>query len=298
MDPFSPIRATTVHPALVHVTLGVVPVFVVAYAIASTRRSPRWTFAGDVALWIGAASAPATVASGLVANALVPWPGGLQAWRWLHLGLAVASATLLLAFAVARLRALRRGALASRGTVAAALGLALLLGTTGWIGGEVLVFHSGIAVAAAAHGALAPPMSRVEGTPTDLRDAMGRLRASWAEAETTFGRMLIERPSPEAYARVAVAARDLALVAGWLEARGAEAIVRHAHAPGAAAPELRGQVAEMAGFLREGALELERSARDEQWSRVTRALEGVTRSCAGCHQAVRWRGAGGATHGR
>src|SRR5512134_3358792 len=110
MDPFSPIRATTVHPALVHFTLGVVPVFLVAYAIASARRSPRWTFAGDVAVWIGAALTPATVASGLVSNALVSWPGGMQVWRWLHLGLAVASAVLFLALAVARLRALRREA--------------------------------------------------------------------------------------------------------------------------------------------------------------------------------------------
>jgi uncharacterized membrane protein len=289
MDPFSPIRATTVHPALVHFTLGVVPVFLVAYAIASARRSPRWTFAGDVAVWIGAALTPATVASGLVSNALVSWPSGMQVWRWLHLGLAVASAALYLALAVARLRALHREAVASRGTVASALALALLLGATGWIGGEVLVFHSGIAVAAAAHGALAPPMSRVEATPADLHDAMGRLRASWAEAQTTFARMLVQRPSAEGYARIAIAARDLALVASWLETQGPEAIVRQAHAPGVPALELHGAVAEMAAFLGERARELEQAARDERWSSVTRALEGVTRSCAGCHQAARWR---------
>jgi hypothetical protein len=105
-----------------------------------------------------------TAASGLVANALVPWPAGLATWRWLHLGMAVASAVVFLGLAAVRLRRSVAAPPPAR-TLGAALALAAMLGVTGWIGGEVLVFHAGMAVTAAAHGALAPTVSRAGARP-------------------------------------------------------------------------------------------------------------------------------------
>lgn len=285
MELFSVIRATTVHPALVHVSLGVLPVIVVAYAAAAVRRSDRWSFAGDVALGVGAVFTVAAAAAGLVANALVPWPGALATWRWLHLGLGLAATALLVALAAVRLRALRRGAIAGRGSLAAALLLAVLLGSTGWIGGEVLVFHSGVAVTAAAHGALAPSLSRRSAPPADLDDAMGRLLGAWAEASTAHGRMLAERPTAEGYARVASAAGELSRVARWLEVEGPRRIAEHRGELGA---EEAATSEHMAGLLREGATQLEAAASAGRWAGVTRSLGAVTAACAGCHEAVRW----------
>lgn len=281
-DVFSPIRAVTVHPALVHFTIGVVPVLLVAYAVAAARRSDRWSFAGDVALWIGAASAVATAASGLVANALVAWPGGLETWRWLHLGAGAASALFLVAFAVARVRAFRRGARAGRGALATALVVAAMLAATGWIGGEVLVFHSGVAVAAAANGALAPTISRAREPPPDLHEAMGRLRAAWAQATTAHVDMIVHRPTPRQYARIAAAARDIAPLAAWLETEGPAEAAKHGGSEAAAAME------HLAGLLRRRAAVLEQAAAEERWSEVTRAMAAVTSTCAGCHEATRW----------
>lgn len=275
------------HPALVHVTVGVLPVIVVAYALASARRSDRWSFAGDVALWVGAVSSVATVSSGLVANALLRWPGALGTWRWVHLGAGVTSAALLIGLAAVRLRASRRGVIAGRGTLAAALVLAAVVGVTGWIGGEVLVFHSGMAVTAAANGALAPAMSRASAPPADLREAMERLRGAWAEASTAHGRMLVERPTRDGYSRVAGAARDLARVAAWLEAEGPRRVLERGGEHGG--PEVAATVEQLAGLLRERAGLLERAAAEERWAGVTQALGALTSTCAGCHEAVRWR---------
>lgn len=282
-DALSPLRATTVHPALVHATLGVVPVVVIAYAVSASRRSERWSFAGDVALWIGAASAVATVASGLLANALVSWPGGLATWRWLHAGVGAASALALIGFAAVRLRAFRRGVPAGWGAFAAAGVLAAMLGATGWIGGEVLVFHSGVAVAAAGHGALAPTITRDPTPPADLREAMGRLRGAWAEATTAHHRMLVGRPDQQGYARIAAAAADIAPLAQWLETEGPGLAAAHGGAEAAAAFEVMG------GLLRERAGALGRAASEARWSEVTRALGAVTSTCAGCHESTRWR---------
>jgi uncharacterized membrane protein len=281
-DAFSAIRATTVHPAVVHFTLGVVPVIVVAYAVSALRRSERWSFAGDAALWIGAVFAVATVASGLVANALVPWPGGLETWRWLHVAGGAAGALLLVALAAARLRAFRRGAIAGRGALATAVVLAVVLGATGWVGGEVLVFHSGVAVAAAGHGALAPTIVRRRQPPADLEDAMGRLRGAWAEATTTHHRMLVGRPTPEGYARIAAAAGELVPLARWLELEGPREAAEHGGPDAAAATEF------LAGQLRERAGALERAAAEGRWSEVSRGIGAVTSACAACHETTRW----------
>jgi hypothetical protein len=46
---FKIIRLVTVHPFLVHFTIGIVPVMVLAYAAAVWLKSERWSFTGDAA---------------------------------------------------------------------------------------------------------------------------------------------------------------------------------------------------------------------------------------------------------
>jgi cytochrome c556 len=48
-------------------------------------------------------------------------------------------------------------------------------------------------------------------------------------------------------------------------------------------------VEQMAPLFRERARELQQAAAERRWSGVTRALGAVTSTCAGCHQAARWR---------
>src|SRR5207302_5671801 len=82
---FHLVRIETIHPALAHFTVGGLPLIVVAYAIAVWRRSPAWTLVGDAGLVVTAALTLGTAAFGLVSNAVVPWPGGLEEWRQIHL---------------------------------------------------------------------------------------------------------------------------------------------------------------------------------------------------------------------
>jgi uncharacterized membrane protein len=287
---FAPIRWTTVHPFLVHLTLGVLPVVLVAYAVAWARRSERWSFAGDVALWIGAASAVVTLAFGLVSNALVPWPGGIELWRWLHLGFGVAATLLLLTLAAVRLRAQGRGVVAGPRTLLAAAAVAIVVGATGWIGGEVLVFHSGMAVAAAGQGALAPAITLGGGAPPDFEDAMGAVRGAWAEATTQYDLMLVTRPTDAGYARIAAAARRLGELAAWVEKDGPAALARErgSAAKGGAGEKEAAPIVEMGGRLEQAARELEQAARARQWAGVAQGMATVTTTCAGCHLAVRW----------
>ncbi len=63
-----PIRLITIHPALVHVPLGVLPLLVLAYALARRGDSERWTFVGDVLLFITAAFTLLTATFGLLAR--------------------------------------------------------------------------------------------------------------------------------------------------------------------------------------------------------------------------------------
>src|SRR5262245_24453735 len=196
------LRLETIHPSLVHVTIGALPIIVVAYAVAAWRRSHAWSFAGDVALVTTAAFTLATGASGLVSNAVVPWPGGIELWRWLHLGLGIASTVLLGTFAVARLVLRRRDPATGPRTCAAALAVACVIIATGWIGGDVLVFSSGMAVTAAGDGALAPPVYPAASPPLDFLDAMRKVRASWAAITTQVAWMLVHEPRDERYAAV------------------------------------------------------------------------------------------------
>ncbi len=211
------VRLVTVHPALVHFTIGAVPVLVLAYVMAVARRSPQWTFVGDVTAAITAAITLATAAFGLVSNWTVTWPGGLATYRWLHLALGAAATLTLGALAVSRLLARRRGdRVAGKAPLSAAIVFAGLVAATGWIGGEVLVFRAGIAVEGGAHGALAPPVAAIDTSPRDLKHAMHELRASWGSASATVAKMLVAEPRDEDYDRIGQDARALSAVARWI----------------------------------------------------------------------------------
>src|SRR5262245_34438536 len=136
------VRLVTVHPALVHLTLGVLPVLVIGYAIAAWRRSERWSFVADVAAAIGAPITLATFAFGLVSNATLAWPDGLNTWRWLHLAFGAFTTLLFVLLAAFRLVLRRRGRASGVGAFVASSMLALVAAVAGWIGGEILVFRS------------------------------------------------------------------------------------------------------------------------------------------------------------
>jgi uncharacterized membrane protein len=308
------VRLTTVHPALVHFTIGALPVIVVGYAVAARTRSERWTFAADLALVLTAALTIATAVSGLVANALVPWPGGLALWRWLHLGFGVASAVLLLGFAAARLwRRRRRSGASGTATLACALAITLVVGFTGWIGGEVLVFRSGIAVRAAGEGALAPPVVRAK-KPKDLVDAMDRLRAAWASAETTTSTMIVQEPRERDFATIEGDARQMTTLARWIAAEGpawmpnasapsehhadpedpADHAHQHAHEHhahpdhGHAAMTVGQHLTLMARDLAAQAVALEQAAHARDVTKTVRLVGDIQTQCAGCHRELRW----------
>lgn len=212
------IRLVTVHPLLVHLTIGLIPALLVAYAIAVWRRSEHWTFVGDVVTVFAALVTVATFAFGLVSNAVLDWPGGIGVWRWLHLGFGAATALLLLVFAGARIAGRGRRPVAGAGTVAVALGVAVLGGFTGWIGGEVLVYHSGMAVTAAGEGALAPPLGVDAGPPKGFHDAMGKLRSAWAGSQIELAQMVVDHPTQSGFAAIVTHGQRLEFLGRWLYA--------------------------------------------------------------------------------
>lgn len=310
------IRWVTVHPALVHFTLGTLPVLILAYGMAAWRRSERWTFVGDVTLVTTATLTLATAAFGLVANWALEWPGGLATWRWLHMALGAATTVLLVFFAAARLRDRRRGRITS-GVAAAATAVvtALLAGSAGWVGGEVLVFHSGMGVRAAAGGALAPPITARRAEPADLLDAMHAIRAAASLVATESAKMIVEAPSPDRFDRAAEAARRIREIAEWLAAEAAtpDAVARvaghddangatagrpspaeaaagrvpadgeHAAHPHAEASELAG----MAQKLAERALAVEDAAVRRDLPTLAIARGRLEATCAACHELLR-----------
>src|SRR5262249_53446950 len=79
------LRLVTLHPALVHFTIGLLPIIVIAYVVAAWRGSERWRFTADVALWIATAFTLLTFAFGLASWYGLEWPGGLGAWPTVHL---------------------------------------------------------------------------------------------------------------------------------------------------------------------------------------------------------------------
>jgi hypothetical protein len=290
------VRLMTVHPALVHFTIGALPVIVLGYAIAARRQSERWTFAADVALVITALLTVATAAFGLVSNAVVPWPGGLALWRWLHLGFGAASTVFLLGFAAVRLWRRRRVQTSGRQTVLYAVAMALIIVFTGWIGGEVLVFRAGMAVRAAGDGALAPPAVRPK-TPKNLEDAMGRLRAAWAASESTTSAMIVQEPSDRDFATIERSAAEMTTLTRWI-AREGPAWMSNASQPSehrgdeddhAQRPMTVGEhLTLMAHDLEEKTVALERAAHARDLTRTAQLVGDVQAGCADCHLELRW----------
>jgi uncharacterized membrane protein len=271
------VRLVTVHPALVHFAVGGIPIMLVAYVVARWARSERWSFVGDVAAVVTAAAAMASLASGLLANALVPWPGGLETWRAIHLTGGAISAAALVSLAVARLSVRRRHPVIGN----AALGGALLASTavlfTGWVGGDVLVFHSGMAVKAAAYGATAPPTSTRRRPPGDLLDAMRQIRASWAASSDLVAAMIVEQPEERDFGVIVDQSRRIEDLARWVASNGARGPREQ---PGA-------HLARMATELGTRAQRLEASARQHDLPATASALGGMEAVCADCHHTDR-----------
>lgn len=304
------VRLVTIHPALVHFTIGALPAIVVAYGVAARRRSERWTFAADVALGITAVLTLATAAFGLVSNAVLVWPDSLELWRWLHLGFGAASTVLLLALAGGRLLWPRPAGPSGGRTFLWALGTALIVGFTGWVGGEVLVYRSGMAVRAAGDGALAPPVWRPK-TPKNLLDAMEQLRALWASAESTTAVMIVQEPRDRDLASVEGDAHRMTVLTRWIASEGAKTMPNasqpsehhaeagehegHTHPAGAPAHPDAGRpmtvgehLALMARELAEKTLALEAAAHARDVVRTARFVGEIQSACAHCHDELRW----------
>jgi hypothetical protein len=96
------LRVATIHPSLSHLTLGGLPIVLIEYAAAAKRRSEAWSFVGDVAMIVTSLATIGTLAFGLVSNAVVSWPGGIETWRTLHLAGGIATTVLLLSIAAWR----------------------------------------------------------------------------------------------------------------------------------------------------------------------------------------------------
>jgi uncharacterized membrane protein len=268
-------RPVTLHPALVHFALGGLPIVLVAYLVARWRRSERWSFVGDVAVTITAAAAVASLASGLLSNALVPWPGGLETWRAIHLAGGIASALSLVTLAVARLSARRRQPVSGTRALGGALIAAAVVGFTGWVGGDVLVFHAGMAVKGAAYGATAPPTSSRRRVPSDLLDAMRLIRASWAATSDLAATMIVEEPEERDFDVIVEQAARVEELARWVTGGGGQA------------PKEGSHFSRMATDLAMRVQTLGSSARQHDLVAVTTALGATAAVCAHCHDTER-----------
>ena len=274
---FHVVRLATIHPALAHFTIGGLPLIVIAYAMAVWRRSPAWTFVGDVGLVITAALTLGTGLFGLVSNAVVPWPGGIEKWRWLHLGFGVATTAALAILAAVRIVVRRRDEPVGRVLLAAVLGAAAVAGITGWIGGEVLVFHSGMAVRAAGDGAFAPPVSDTDARPRDFLDAMRQARAAWGSINTRLAWMLVQHPRDEDFRRIEIDARRMQAVSKVMADEGAKD-ARNASL-----------LASMSQTLVGDAGDIEEAAQHKSLQDIAKAVGEASGDCADCHEQVRWK---------
>lgn len=275
-------RIVTVHPALVHFTIGALPILVIAYGLAAMLRSERWTFAGDVTLVIAAALTVAVMAFGLVSNALLRWPGGVGTWRFLHLGFGIGTTVVFVLFALTRLARRRRHPVATAATLSAAVALSLIAGFTGWIGGEVLVYRAGIAVKAGGDGALAPVGLGLNApAPAGIMPAMHRARASWAAASAELAQIIVDRPTAERYRRIGVDAANLRRVAAWM----AGGMKLSANMPAQKKAVFR----HMAQELEEHAAAVEAAARAGDLPGVASGLGAAAEECSHCHEQLRWK---------
>jgi uncharacterized membrane protein len=309
------IRLVTVHPVLVHLTLGLIPLMVLAYLLATLLGSARWAFVADVALYGAAVVTIATVAFGLVSYLELPWPGGLSPWSALHLAFGVTTAVALLSFSGYRIGNRRQRPNGGWPAVASSLVVAAFATFTGWIGGELLVYHAGMGVRAAGNGALAPT-TRVPDLarpphPSGMEDAMADLRGNWAAIETANAHMLVEHPDDATFDQIAHRATRISQLAAWV----AQHAAAHEHppAPGgqpsatapaspashaavepppaapAEQPDEHRRAAELAGELQRRADELGAAASAHDIIRVTADVGRVAETCATCHHETRWK---------
>lgn len=319
---FDVLRWTTIHPAVVHLPIGIFALGAVAYVVAAAKRSERWSFAADVMGIAGAVSLVVAAAFGLVSWFVVDWPGGISTWPTVHMVLGLVGTGVALLFMIGRIRARRRTALVGAPSAAVAVLILLAVGFVGWIGGEVLVFHNGIAVAGAGHGALAPAMASDEQRPESIEDAMGSMRGAWATATVTTAEMVVQEPTSERFETVAQAAGRLQQLSRWVANHAGE----HAHPGGEAEAKAGGEAeghghgeeAEAHGHAEEGkgagaeaaaahdgasakqrirgmsmtladmAGQLQQAARQEDLPEVTRQLGEIGAQCGSCHQEHRW----------
>lgn len=264
-----PVRLATIHPLLAHLTIGGTVIFVIAYLIGAQRKSSAWTFAGDAVLVVTTVFTVGTLIFGLVSNVIVPWPGGIEIWRALHLWLAVAATVALVGLSVVRLRQ-RRHSDAPPSTVMA-LGILAVAGAiagTGWIGGEVLVYHSGMAVRAAGEGAFAPPVTDRK-LATDFLDAMREARGAWGGITAELGWMLVQHPRDDGWARLAGDAERMQLFAEIM----------------AKSPDMDERSRELADEAQRIAV----AARAHKLTDVARIVGEAGATCARCHEEERWR---------
>jgi uncharacterized membrane protein/cytochrome c556 len=295
------IRLVTVHPVFVHFTVGILPVIVFAYAVALWFKSERWSFVGDVATAVCAAITLLTMSFGLISNFYLLWPGGLWFWHYLHMGFGIGSTAALVIFAASRLIMRQRGAaLSGAGALAASVFLSILIGATGWIGGEILVYTSGMAVQAAGNGAFAPVGMGGTGTPANFPDAMGRTRAAWASITTQVAEMIVHHPSDAAFLAVAEDAQRLQRVANWISTEapkrmpGANKPMNSSSIAGQSqtieATMTRGQMmARMGAQLEDDAQTVAQSARRKDLKQLAKEVGTTSELCAGCHEELRWR---------
>ena len=296
---FKVIRLVTVHPFLVHFTIGIVPVMVLAYAAAVWLKSERWSFTGDAATVVCAGISLLTTSFGLVSNFYLQWPGGLWLWRYLHMGMGIGSTLALVIFAAIRLTLRRRGeSVSGAGALATSICISILIGATGWIGGEILVYTSGMAVQAAGNGAFAPIGMSGTGTPVDFPDAMGRTRAAWASITTQVAEMIVQHPSDAAFSAVVKDAQRLEQVANWISTAAPKRVAgaiepmnsRAGQSQTTGAVMTRGQViAFMGAQLQDDAQTLVQLARQKDLVQLEREIGRTSALCASCHEELRWR---------
>jgi hypothetical protein len=224
----------------------------------------------------------------------------------------------------ATVRLLRRRPQVATGwpTFGIAAGLSAITLLTGWVGGDVLVYHGGIGVAAAGQGALSPPTGPAR-TPKNLVEAMAETRAAWGSASAVTARMLVRAPTDHDFATIAADGRRLQKVASWIADHGAatlprptlpvleehmhhgdhqaahqpeathehEAMHEHGHEREAVsgAPKTRADhLAEMASDFGALAAELTEAAEKRDLRATAERVGDLSGACADCHLELRW----------
>jgi hypothetical protein len=181
----------------------------------------------------------------------------------------------LLAIAAWRFSMRRAHPIAPALVFVAALVAAGAAGFTGAIGGEVLVFHSGMAVRAAGDGALSPPVTDAE--PKDFLGAMREVRAAWGGVMSEMSWMLVQHPSDEAFARIERDAERMKKFAAMMadQVKGAG--------------QTHDMLVSMSQTLAGDADDLIEAAKKKSLQDLTTAVGDASGHCADCHDQTRWK---------